>query len=248
MPSASDGEAELVAGAEHALALHAHLLGALDAPVAGQHRARQRDGHPLTRPRCWSRRTRSQQRLARRPPDAWSARAGRSADAGRPSGARRRRPCSSRRPPLDALDLHPQQGQALRERLRRQGRRRRTRSSQEYNGTLSDDRVRSPRSEATLQRAIGPRSSSSERPRKRRSFPRYSRRSGTAWRRSRSGRRPSRTRSPGSAPGRCRRCGARRGGPCPRPGWSSSRSAPQAGQPGAVTHDAQDVERDRWAP
>ena len=44
------GQPELVARAEHAVAHDAHLLGPLDAPVAGQDGARKGDRDPL--PRC----------------------------------------------------------------------------------------------------------------------------------------------------------------------------------------------------
>ncbi len=47
MPSASVVMPELVARAEHAVADDAHLLGALDAPVARQDRARQGHRHAL---------------------------------------------------------------------------------------------------------------------------------------------------------------------------------------------------------
>ena len=51
---------------------------------------------------------------------------------------------------------------------------------------------------------------------------------GAGWR---SARRPSRTRSPGSAPGRGRRTGARPGGPCPAPRIVIQPLRQQAGQP-----------------
>ncbi len=41
-------EAQLVAGAEHALALHSGQPGGLDVPVPGQHGADERHGYPLT--------------------------------------------------------------------------------------------------------------------------------------------------------------------------------------------------------
>ena len=46
-PVGVGGQAELVARAEHAVADHAHLLGPLDPPIAGQDRAGQGDGHAL---------------------------------------------------------------------------------------------------------------------------------------------------------------------------------------------------------
>ena len=47
MPVGVAREPQLVARAEHAVGDHAHLLGALDPAVAGQHRARQGDRDAL---------------------------------------------------------------------------------------------------------------------------------------------------------------------------------------------------------
>ena len=77
MPSASDGEVQLVAGAEHALAHDAHLPVALDPAVAGQDRAGQRHRYPLAG-RDVRRAADDLERLAAvADRDAWSATGGR---------------------------------------------------------------------------------------------------------------------------------------------------------------------------
>ncbi len=118
IPSASDGQAELIAGAEHAVADDAHLLGPLDPPVARQDGPRQRHGHALTG-RDVGRAAHDVERLA-----------------GPHGHARQRQPVRARMlldrqqlpdddllpvraPALDALDLHAEQRQPLRQGLGR---------------------------------------------------------------------------------------------------------------------------------
>ena len=151
------GQPQLVAGAQHAVARDAHLLGALDPAVARQDRARQRHrdalagsdvrgaaddlerlatphGHPRERQAVGPRMGLHAEELA--DDDVLPVRA----------------------PTLEALDLHPEQRQPLGELLRRE---------------LDVDVVAEP----------GQRHSHRNCPRKRRSFSMYRRRSPTLWRR-----------------------------------------------------------------
>ena len=151
------GQAQLVARAEHPVADDAHLLGPLDPPVARQHGPRQRDRHPLAGSdvRCAAH---DLERLARarghgreREPVGPRVRFDRQELADHhvaPVGA----------PFLDALDLHPEHGQPLGERLR---------------GQLDVDELAQP----------GERHPHRNCSRKRRSFSMYRRRSPTLWRR-----------------------------------------------------------------
>ena len=112
-------EVQLVARAQHAVADDAHLLGPLDAPVAGQHRARQRDRDALASGDV-RRAADDLERLAIADRDARErqpvgARMGLDAeqladDDVLPVGA----------PRLDALDLHPEQRQPFGQLLRRE--------------------------------------------------------------------------------------------------------------------------------
>ena len=122
IPSASPVRPQLVARAEHPVADDAHLLGPLDAPVAGQDGAGQRDRHALAG------------RDVRRAADDLE-RLGRRRRVTRVSDSRSARGCCSTdeqladddvppvvAPALDALDLHAEQRQPLGELLRRRGR------------------------------------------------------------------------------------------------------------------------------
>ncbi len=156
-PVGVDGQPQLVAGAQHPVADDAHLLGALDPTVAGQHRAGERDRDPLAGGDV----RRPAHDLERLPcPDGH----GRERE---PIGARvlldRQQladddvaPVGT--PRIDALDLHPEHRQALGEDLR----------GQVDVHVLAQPAERHPHRNCS---------------RKRRSFSMYRRRSPTLWRR-----------------------------------------------------------------
>ena len=157
-PVAVGGQVQLLPRAQHPVAHHAHLLGALDPSVTRQDRARQRDRDPLARGDV-GRPAHDRQRLApvakgdggQRQPVGPRVLVDREQLAGHdllPVGA----------PPFDLLDLHAQQRQPFGELLRRE---------------VDVDELAQP----------GHRDPHRKAARNRRSFSVYSRRSPTAWRR-----------------------------------------------------------------
>ena len=118
-PLAIGGHPQLFARAEHAVAHDSHLLGALDPPVARQDRAGQGDRDPLAG-RDVGRAADDLERFAVADRDTGE----REAVGARVALHRQQLPGDDVAPVLtpldDAFDLHPEQGQALRERLRGQ--------------------------------------------------------------------------------------------------------------------------------
>ena len=151
------GHAQLVARAEHPVADHAHLLGSLDPAVARQHGPGQGDRHALAG---------GDVRRAAHDVERFAAPDGHPGQrqAVRPGMLLDRQQLADdhvppvRAPAVDALDLHPQQRQALGEALRRQ---------------VEVDELAQP-AERDPHRNCS---------RKRRSFSMYRRRSPTPWRR-----------------------------------------------------------------
>ena len=158
MPSASAGQAQLVARAQHPVADDAHLLGPLDPPVAGQDGAGQGDRDALAG-RDVRRAADDLERLAGPRRSRASATAGRPADASRPPAARRRRRCCQSAPqrsmPLTSIP-----------------------SSVSRSASCSGRQV-----DVDVLAQPGERHSHRNCSRKRRSFSMYSRRSPTPWRR-----------------------------------------------------------------
>ncbi len=157
-PVAVAGQPQLLARAQHPVRHDAHLLGALDPPVAGQHGTGQGDRDPLPG-RDVGCAAHDRQRLAavaqghrcERQPVRTRVLLDRQQLAGHDV-------LPVRAPALDGLDLHPEQRQALGELLRRQ---------------VDVDELAQPRHRHPHRKA----------PRKRRSSSMYSRRSPTACRR-----------------------------------------------------------------
>ena len=114
------GQVQLVAGAQHAVADDAHLLGATDLATAGQNGAREGDRHPLARGDV----RRAADDLERRVAIAEVHR--RQAQAVGPRMTLHRHEFTDDdvapfgAPSLEALDLHPEKGQTLGELLRGQ--------------------------------------------------------------------------------------------------------------------------------